>query len=103
ARAAIADIFEVDRRRQIQMGNGGRGGDEVARLRRPRRAEREVVIGTNRETGAVRFLEVAGKTGVLPVTAFARFEINEADILAGDALPVDGALVVRDVNAAHRK
>jgi len=83
------------------MRIGRNGVQEVRGLRPARRAEREIVIGAERDALGGRGGEVGREQRIGPVAALAGLEIDEAHMLAGKLRPADPTLVVRDVDAAH--
>ena len=100
--AAAVRKLDIDDRRQLHDTARHRF-DEVPRLVRALPEKGEVMVGADRQAEPVGFGNVLPELTIAMIPSLRRLEIGEGDIVAGDGRPVDDALVMRDVDAAHRK
>ena len=93
--------FEIHRGRK-GAGPLRRHRQEIVRLSPARSAEDEVVIGADPDAGPLGFPPVTCKSDVTVRDAFRRLDIREGDIIASHGGPVDGPLVVGNVDPPQR-
>ena len=74
-------------------------GEEMARLDRPRRAEREEVVGPSPQPGAARTRPVRREPFVDGIVSLGGLDVGEVDAIGGHEAPIDLSLMVRDVDA----
>ena len=98
---AVAAEFQIDCRRQ-RIRFDRNDGEDIRGLIRAWAAEREEVIGADRDARVARLAPVAGEGAVAEIAALGRFQIRERDIVASDFLPVDDALMMRHVDPTNR-
>ena len=103
--AEVALLLDVEYGRQV-AGGQRHGADEVAGLRDSRYLRAEIVIGTTDEARAMGAAEVVAKLLVGERRTLRCFDEGKgntlvADVGPGQFFPVDGALMVADVDAAN--
>ena len=87
-------------KRMRQRANRARHDcDEIRRLPGAGLAEREEVIGAAIKARAGSLRPVVGEARVHVRGALCCFDVGESDIVAGQRPPIDGALMMRNVNA----
>ena len=92
--ARSVEVLQVDDGREV-IGTGRGRLQEVVGLRCCVGAQREVVVGADLQTGRPSGRPVRSEPAVADVASLGGLDVREADVVAGDAVPVDLALVRR--------
>ena len=97
----VAPLLDIDCHRQLQVALLGRG-KEIGSLPHAVAVETEEMVGTDFEPGAPGGKVVAQEGRVIKRKALAGLEVDKVDAGGGNRVEIGGAIVGRDIEAAHR-